>query len=106
MRFYILLGLLLSLLVAVFAVQNATSVDIRFLAWEFKSISLAVVVLGSAAGGAFAVFILSIGREVRHAWRVRELSNQNIRLSQRLSRAEVQRVRTNSVAGKKDSASS
>lgn len=106
MRFYIALGLLLSLLVAVFAVQNATTVNIRFWAWEFKGISLATVVLGSAAGGAFIVFILSLGREVRHAWRVRELSNQNIRLSQRLSRAEVQRARSASPDKREDSASS
>ncbi|MEW6574220.1 MAG: LapA family protein [Bacillota bacterium] len=105
MRFYITLGLLLALLVAVFAVQNATTVNIRFLAWQFKNISLAVVVLGSAAGGAFVVFILGVGREVRNAWRMRELSNQNIRLSQRLSRAEVQRVRGTSVERKDDGAS-
>lgn len=96
MRFYLILGLLFALLVAVFAVQNATLVDIRFLSWEFKKISLALVVLGAAAGGALMVFILSLGREVRHAWRIRELSNHNLRLSQRLSRMETQQKKSDS----------
>lgn len=94
MRFYLILGLLFALLVAVFAVQNATLVDIRFLGWEFKGISLALVVLGAAAGGALMVFILSLGREVRHAWRVRELSSHNLRLSQRLSQVETEREKS------------
>ncbi|MEW6171776.1 MAG: LapA family protein [Bacillota bacterium] len=91
MQFYIILGLAFALLVAVFAVQNATVVNIRFLVWEFKNISLAVVVLGAAAGGALIVFILSLGRELKHALRARELSNQNLRLSHRLSKAEAER---------------
>ncbi|MEW6770162.1 MAG: LapA family protein [Bacillota bacterium] len=94
MRLYLILGLLFALLVAVFAVQNATLVDIRFLGWEFKGISLALVVLGAAAGGALMVFILSLGREVRHAWRVRELSSHNLRLSQRLSQVETEREKS------------
>ncbi|MDI6632507.1 MAG: LapA family protein [Bacillota bacterium] len=94
MRFYLILGLLFALLVAVFAVQNATLVDIRFLGWEFKNISLALVVLGAAAGGALMVFILSLGREVRHAWRMRELSSHNLRLSQRLSQVETEREKS------------
>jgi uncharacterized integral membrane protein len=93
-RFYLILGLLFALLVAVFAVQNATLVDIRFLGWEFKNISLALVVLGAAAGGALMVFILSLGREVRHAWRMRELSSHNLRLSQRLSQVETEREKS------------
>lgn len=91
MQFYIILGLGFALLVAVFAVQNATLVNIKFLVWEFKNVSLALVLLGAAAGGAFIVFVISLGREVRHAWRARELSAQNIRLSQRLSRVEAER---------------
>jgi len=104
--FYITLGLLLSLLVAVFAVQNATTVNIRFLAWEFKGISLAIVVLGSAAGGALIVFIFGVGRQIRQALRVHELSSENIRLTQRLSRVEEQRAKSSSVEKKEDGVSS
>ncbi|RJX19329.1 MAG: LapA family protein [Ammonifex sp.] len=96
MQLYLILGLLFALLVAVFAVQNSTPVNIRFLAWEFKNISLALVVLGAAAGGAFIVFIMGLGREVRHAWRARDLSIQNLRLSQRLSQVEAERKRGSS----------
>lgn len=91
MQFYIILGLIFALLVAIFAVQNATKVDIHFLLWEFKGISLALVVLGAAAGGALIVFILGVGREVRHALQTRELFHQNLKLSQRLSRLEAER---------------
>uniref|UniRef100_A0A7C1JNV3 DUF1049 domain-containing protein n=1 Tax=Ammonifex degensii TaxID=42838 RepID=A0A7C1JNV3_9THEO len=93
MQLYILVGLIFAFTVAVFAVQNATKVDIRFLFWEFKNISLALVVFGAAAGGAFIVFALGVGREFRHALRVRELSHQNLKLSQRVSRLEAERER-------------
>ncbi|MGQ9512105.1 LapA family protein [Thermodesulfitimonas sp.] len=91
MQFYIIVGLIFALLVAAFAVQNATKVDIRFLFWEFKGISLALVVLGAAAGGAIIVFILGVVRELRHTLRLRELSHQNLKLTQRVSRLEAER---------------
>lgn len=95
MQLYIIIGLIFALLVAAFAVQNATKVDIRFLLWEFKGISLALVVLGAAAGGALIVFILGVGRELRHTLRVRELSHQNLKLSQRVSKLETEREKKN-----------
>lgn len=53
----LVLALICALLVAVFAVQNAKPVAVAFLVWEFE-ISLVLIILGSAALGAIAVFLL------------------------------------------------
>lgn len=50
---YLILALVFALIVAVFAVQNAVPVSIRFLAWGFET-SLVYVILGSAALGALS----------------------------------------------------
>jgi len=47
---YFIAGLILGLAIAVFALQNTTAVEVKFLAWQVTG-SLAVVVLGSAAAG-------------------------------------------------------
>ncbi|KUK40957.1 MAG: hypothetical protein XD69_0998 [Clostridia bacterium 62_21] len=74
MQFYFLLGLLFALCIALFAVQNATPVDIRFLAWSFPSISLSLVILGAVAAGAVATMLLGVGRQYRAGRRIRELT--------------------------------
>lgn len=89
MQFYLLGVLVFALLVAIFAVQNAVPVDIKFLSWRFPNISLALVMLGSLVAGAFFAFILGLirqarlGREVRHYQaRVKELAEELTRLRQ------------------------
>ena len=58
MRFTLLLSLILMMLVAVFSVQNAGMITVRFLAWHFEW-SLALVILLAAFAG--ALFGLMVG---------------------------------------------
>ena len=72
MQFYWILSLLFALIVALFAIQNAEAVDIRFLTWQFKDISLVLVILGSAVAGAVILFIVGAMKQVKMAWKIRE----------------------------------
>lgn len=79
---YLVLGLLFSLAVAVFAVQNATRVDITLLVWQLKGISLVVVILGSALIGALAAGLFGAVKQIKQLKNLREFKAQ----------AEAQRV--------------
>jgi putative membrane protein len=65
------LALICALLVAIFAVQNAKPVVVAFLVWQFK-ISLVLVILGTAALGAAAAFLLGTVRLIRQSRRLKE----------------------------------
>ncbi|WP_034638704.1 LapA family protein [Desulfofalx alkaliphila] len=80
MQLYAVLGLLFALLVAMFAVQNSTAVDIRILTWKFSNISLVLVILGSVVGGALIAFLLGLPKQLRNMIKIKELSAQNQRL--------------------------
>jgi uncharacterized integral membrane protein len=60
---FVLLTLLL-LAVALFALQNADPVTLRFLHWQFQS-SVAVVTLGATAAGALIAGLMGVGGRLR-----------------------------------------
>lgn len=76
MQFFTLMAILFALIVAVFALQNAEPVEINFLFWQFRHISLVLVILGSAAFGALAVFLLGAMRQLRQAREIKELKSK------------------------------
>lgn len=68
----LLMALLFAILIALFALQNTAAVHVRFLAWEYET-SLVLVILGSATVGAVLTFIASLGSRVRRAGEIRRL---------------------------------
>ncbi|MBM7855313.1 putative integral membrane protein [Desulfohalotomaculum tongense] len=86
MQFYVVLGLVFALAVAVFAVQNATAVDIKFLGWRFSDISLVLVILSSVAGGSLITILFGLPRQLRTMMKIRELTAQNQRLASELEK--------------------
>jgi len=86
MQFYLLGGLLFALVVAVFAVQNATPVDVSFLVWRFPDLSLVLVIFWSAVLGALVVFLPAFGRQLRLVLKLRELESRNRQLNEELRR--------------------
>jgi uncharacterized integral membrane protein len=72
----VLLALLFSVLIAIFAVQNTTPVDVRFLGWGASGVAASVLVLISAVAGAVAMLLLGVAREVGIRWHHRSVSNQ------------------------------
>lgn len=86
MQFYVILGLLFSLAVAIFAVQNSTSVDVKFLAWGFNDISLVLVIISSAVGGALVTLLFSLPKQLRNAMKVNDLTAKNQKLTAELEK--------------------
>lgn len=64
--------LLVALLVAIFAVQNAAPVAINLL-WTVTEVPLVLVILGSVLAGAIIVFLIATWREFRLKRKARTL---------------------------------
>jgi uncharacterized integral membrane protein len=60
---YLVLALFWGLLVAIFAVQNALPVEIRFLSWQL-SISVALLTIGATIAGAVFLALIALFRQV------------------------------------------
>ncbi len=86
MQGFLVLALISSLLVAVFAVQNAGGVDIRFFVWTFQGVSLVLVILGSAAVGACLAYMLGMLKQVRLSLKLRETQAQVRKLHDELQK--------------------
>lgn len=70
---YLVLGLLLAILVAVFAIQNAAPVEVHFLFWTLPKLGLAVVILAATLVGAALGSLLGIFRVIRERRRIHPL---------------------------------
>ncbi len=66
-----------SLLLCIFVLQNASPVDIKFLFWQFRGISLALVIFGSVALGALTMFLIGLGSQLKRSLRLREQAYKN-----------------------------
>jgi lipopolysaccharide assembly protein A len=78
----VLMALVFSVLIAIFAVQNTQEVDVRFLGWGATGVAASVLVLISAVAGAVAMLLLGVAREVGLRWQHRTTSNQ-LRVAQK-----------------------
>lgn len=81
-QFYLIVALLLATLVAVFAVQNAAEITIRFLVWTFQS-SVVVVILISAGMGALLAALVSLPQTLKARRRLKESEAKLERLTGR-----------------------
>ncbi|HEU5394740.1 MAG TPA: LapA family protein [Candidatus Methylomirabilis sp.] len=86
-QFYLFVALILALLVATFAVQNATPVTVKFLVWNFDS-SLVVVILLAAGVGACASALVSLPQTIRAWSRLRQQEAEVARLAGQVRRLE------------------
>lgn len=78
-QLYLFTALVLAVLVATFAVQNAVPVKVQFLVWNFES-SLVVVIFLAAGVGAFASALVSLPQTVRAWARLRQREAEVARL--------------------------
>jgi putative membrane protein len=67
MQVYLVLGLVFSIGVAIFAVQNASMVNITVFFWKFSNISLVVVIFASALIGAMAAGLFGAVKQIKIA---------------------------------------
>ena len=69
------LSLIFSVLVAIFAIQNAGNVEVKFFFWRFM-VSQAVVILISAIVGAIIVLLLGLIKQIRQNMKIKQLSKE------------------------------
>lgn len=62
---YLFFTLFISVIVAIFAVQNAVSVSLNFALWTIQT-SLVIVILGSALLGAIATLFFTLMMKAKH----------------------------------------
>ena len=86
MVWLLVLALLFALLVAVFALQNATAIGIQFFTWRVE-VSPVLVVLLSATAGAVTVGVAALFQRIRLGRRVRHLEGRVRELEQALKAA-------------------
>lgn len=79
MQIKLILGLMLALLVAVFALQNAQAVDINFLVFTIEQAPVAGVIIGILAVGVLLGFILSAPGSWGKGRRIKGLEKELIR---------------------------
>jgi uncharacterized integral membrane protein len=72
---YFIGGLALGVIIAIFAVQNTMSVEVRFLWWQAQG-PLAAAVLISAAAGAVVALLLGVPEVFGARWRIRSLERR------------------------------
>ncbi len=86
MQINIILVLIITVLISIFAVQNSSPVDLNFLGWSFQQINLVLVIICSFVVGALAVFFLALTKQLKSALKIRELTGQNNRLAEEIER--------------------
>ncbi|MDD2621051.1 MAG: LapA family protein [Syntrophomonadaceae bacterium] len=80
MQVYIFTAILFLLGIGVFIFQNTAVVAVRFLTWVTPEVSLALVILAAACGGALITFLLDSVRYFKIAKKIKDLGNLNKRL--------------------------
>ncbi len=85
----LILSLTFALLIAIFALQNASPVAIHFF-WLFREVPLVLIILGSAFLGALIMLLLALWRELRLK-RKKRLENAN---SEKQLRADLENTTT------------
>ncbi|MDD2401179.1 MAG: LapA family protein [Clostridia bacterium] len=84
MQFYLVSSLLFAMIVALFAIQNTEIVIIKFLAFEF-SVSLVLVILGSAIIGALILYLLSLFKQFGSWFKFRQVRQQKENLEKQIN---------------------
>lgn len=92
MQVITIVGLAFALLVAVFAIQNSSPVTVTFLKWRLVDVSLALVILGSAAAGAVVVGLFGAMREIGLRFSLRSWRCRVERLAEELDTAREKTV--------------
>ena len=64
-------SLFFAVLIALFAVQNNTTVSVSFLAWRLEAVAVSALVLAAAALGALLTYLFGLGRGIKRRMELR-----------------------------------
>lgn len=85
MIFYLVVILVFSLIAAVFAVSNSSVVSVNLILWQLPEVSLALVILASAAVGMAAASAVSICIKINDMVKIRSLESKVRELDRRIN---------------------
>ncbi len=74
-QFGVILALIFSLIIAIFAIANNQPIEVNYL-YGKAEVSAIVVILGAAILGALVIFLLSMFRQIRISFQIRNLRNE------------------------------
>lgn len=89
MQVYLIVALIFSLVVAIFAVQNTAMAEINFLTWSFD-VPLVLVILGAAAAGALVLYLFGLFKQVGYWMKMRQLNHNKAELEKQVKKLEEQ----------------
>jgi putative membrane protein len=89
LQLMLVLALVFSVGIAVFAVQNTTPVPVQFLGWRAEAVAASVLVLVSAALGAAVTLLFGAAREVQLRLRLRAQGHELTSTRERVRELEV-----------------
>jgi len=72
---YFIVGLLLGVALTIFALQNSTTLELRFLFWQTQGPGAAVILL-SAIGGFLVALFFGLPEIISARWRIRSLERR------------------------------
>ncbi|HYE80774.1 MAG TPA: LapA family protein [Clostridia bacterium] len=93
MQFIIVISMIISILIAFFAVQNAGVVVVNLL-WYKVSMSQAVIILCSALFGVLIMLPFDIARTIKYKLKLMDLSGENKRLKEELKKCDSEKEKT------------
>jgi uncharacterized integral membrane protein len=76
MIFYLVVVLAVSIAAAVFAVSNASPVSVNLIFWQLQDVSLALVILVSAAVGIAVSSAIAVYVKINDAMKIRSLESR------------------------------
>ena len=74
-QFGVILALIFSLIIAIFAIANNQPIEVNYL-YGKAEVSAIVVILGAAILGALVIFLLSMFRQIRFSFQIRNLRSE------------------------------
>ncbi len=85
-NFFLLLAFLLSLMIAIFSVQNSSvePVEVHFLFWGFKS-SVVIIIFCSLGIGLAIAALLNLFQEIKNRRKIKGLTGNIKKLEERLA---------------------
>lgn len=91
---YLIGALVFMVGIIVFVMQNNTPVTIHFISWHTAEISLALVALIAALGGAVITFFIDSFRAFKTGRKLNELTNYNKKLEREISALKAKNAST------------
>lgn len=76
MQFLVIIAILFALAISIFAVQNSTPVDIRYLTWSYSNISLVAVILGSFSAGVILTVLINLVKNLQYQLQIKDLKHR------------------------------